>query len=312
MMMPRKVHVIINPASGRNEPILNTLNDVFKEHGIEWNASVTFNAGDGAKHAKDAIAEGVDLVMAYGGDGTQLDVVQGMLHQDVPLAILPGGTANALADELGMPPNFEPALRLILEGETVVRNIDVGMAGEHAFLLRFGSGMIATFSEVVDRSLKDRFGVMAYILGGVRAIANLQEIHHAKYTFTIDGEKVETEGAACLISNGNAIGAMGIRLSQHISIEDGKLDVFVLNNDLRTAIGVAGSVVQAEMGDLNLQHWQGKEIIMESDPEQPLYADGENEAFATTPITVRCLAGALKVLTPTPIDSPYIQDENKE
>lgn len=307
--MPRKVHVIINPASGKNEPILNTLNDVFAEHDIEWNASVTFAAGDGAKHAQDAIAQGVDLVMAYGGDGTQLDVVHGMMNQDVPLGVLPGGTANALADELGIPATFEPALRALLADDAVIRKMDVGMAGEQAFLLRFGSGMIATFSEVVDRDMKDRYGIMAYILGGVRA---MNEVKYGKYTLTIDGEKIETEGAACLISNGNAIGAMGIRLSKHIFIDDGKLDVFVLNNDLRTAVGIAGSLAQVEMGDLNLQHWQGQEIILEAEPEQPLYADGENEAFATTPITVRCLPGALKVLTPKPADSQVVQEDNEE
>lgn len=296
--MPKNVHVIINPAAGTNEPILNTLNDVFKEHDIQWDASITFGKGDGAMHARKAIEAGADLIMAYGGDGTQLDVVQGMLNQEVPLGILPGGTANALADEIGIPATFEPALRALLEKEATVRKIDVGMAGEHAFLLRFGGGMVATFSEVVDREMKDRFGVLAYIVGGVRAISQVAPINHAQYTLTIDGKRIETEGAACLVSNGNAIGAMGIRLSQHIRIDDGKLDVFVLNNDLRTALGVAGSVAQIEMGDLNLQHWQGAEIIIESEPEQPLYADGENEAFDTTPLTVRCLAGALPVICP--------------
>ncbi|MCA9913465.1 MAG: hypothetical protein KC496_08945, partial [Anaerolineae bacterium] len=247
-------------------------------------------------------------VMAYGGDGTQLDVVHGMINQKVPLAVLPGGTANALADELGIPPTFEPALRTLLAEDSVVRSMDVGMAGEQAFLLRFGSGMVATFSEVVDRDMKDRFGVMAYILGGIRA---MNEVTYARYALTIDGEKIETEGAACLISNGNAIGAMGIRLSKHIFIDDGKLDVFVLNNDLRTAVGIAGSLVQAEMGDLNLQHWQGQEIILEAEPEQSLYADGENEAFGHTPITVRCLPGALKILTPKPTDSQYMHDDNE-
>jgi len=299
--MSKKVHVIINPAAGRNEPILNTINDIFKEHDFTWDASITFGVGDGAAQAKKAIENGADLVMAYGGDGTQLDVVNGMIHQDVPLGILPGGTANALADDLGIPATLEPALRALLADDAATRKIDVGMAGEQPFLLRFGSGMIATFSEVVTREMKDRFGIMAYIVGGVQAISQVEAVRHPHYTLTIDGEKVETDGAACLISNGNAIGALGIRLSQHIQIDDGKLDVFVLNNDLRTMVGVASSVAKMDLGDLNLQHWQGSEILIEAEPQQPLYADGENEAFGTTPMTARCLAGALTVLCPADV-----------
>jgi len=299
--MARKVHVIINPASGRNEPVLNTLNDVFHEYDITWNASITFAAGDGAAQARDAIGAGVDLIMAYGGDGTQLDVVQGMLHQDVPLAILPGGTANALADELGIPATLQPALHALLADDATVRAIDVGMADDQAFLLRFGSGMVATFSEVVTREMKDRFGVMAYIVGGVQAISQFEQVHHAQYTLTIDGETVQTQGAACLISNGNAIGAMGIRLSPNIHIDDGKLDVFVLNNDLRTAVGIASSVARMELGDLTLQHWQGSEVTIEAEPQQPLYADGENSPFGHTPLTAHCLKGALRVVCPAEV-----------
>ncbi len=65
-----RVHVVVNPASGKDEPVLNTLNDVFREHGVTWDVSVTHRYGDAADQARAAIADGVDLVAAYGGDGT--------------------------------------------------------------------------------------------------------------------------------------------------------------------------------------------------------------------------------------------------
>jgi len=68
-----RVHVIINPAAGHDEPILNTLNDVFHPADVEWDVSITHKFGDATRLTKEAVARGVDLVAGYGGDGTQMD-----------------------------------------------------------------------------------------------------------------------------------------------------------------------------------------------------------------------------------------------
>ena len=291
----QKIQVIINPASGWNEPILNTLNDVFKNTDVHWDVSITHTAGDGARLAHHAVESGCDLVMAYGGDGTQLDVAEGLLNSDIPMAILPGGTANALADDLNIPPNLALAARLAIDESVKVRAIDVGKTEDHHFLLRVGTGMIATFSEEVTREMKDRFGIAAYIIGGINALNNPQ---YVTYKLTIDGEVIETQGAACLITNGNAIGALGIRLSKHVRYDDGLLDVFILNNDLQTILAMAGSIAQLDNLPVQLQHWQGREIKLETEPSQGVYGDGEEVPFANTPCTTRILPSALKVLVP--------------
>ena len=98
----QRVQVIINPASGGDEPILNTMNDIFNEFDMDWDVSITRKAGDGARFAKLAVEQGVDAVLAYGGDGTQLDVAGGMLNTGIPMGVLPGGAANALADDMNL------------------------------------------------------------------------------------------------------------------------------------------------------------------------------------------------------------------
>ena len=104
MTLPyQRVHVVINPASGQNQPILNVLNDVFHSAGVKWDVSLTHQAGDAARQAREAAASGVDLVAAYGGDGTQMEVANGLMGTGVPQAILAGGTGNAIAHELGLP-----------------------------------------------------------------------------------------------------------------------------------------------------------------------------------------------------------------
>ncbi len=65
-----KIHVVINPAAGQDEPMLNMLNDVFQPAGVKWDVSLTHQAGDATRLAAEAAASGVDLVAAYGGDGT--------------------------------------------------------------------------------------------------------------------------------------------------------------------------------------------------------------------------------------------------
>jgi YegS/Rv2252/BmrU family lipid kinase len=295
--MPRyqRIHVIINPASGGNEPVLNTLNDVWQPHDIDWSVSVTHGPDDARDQARAARERGVDLVAAYGGDGTLLSAAVGLLDSDVPLGVLPGGTANALADEMNVPPSLPDAAKLLCADDNRTRAMDVGRAGERYFLLRVGTGMIATFSESATRDLKDRFGIAAYIISGVQA---LSQPHNVTYTLTIDGRSFDIEGIACLITNANAIGALNIRLSQHIDSGDGLLDVFVLQADLQTVAGMAGSILQINNLPFELQHWQCRQVTISAEPSQGIYGDGEEVPFTHTPTTVHLLPGALDVVVP--------------
>ena len=103
----KKIHLIVNPTSGQPKPILHIVNDVLHKHDLDWNVSVTHKDGHGARLAQEAVQAGADLVAAYGGDGTVKDVINGLMAGDVPLAILPGGTGNALAHELNIPRDLE-------------------------------------------------------------------------------------------------------------------------------------------------------------------------------------------------------------
>jgi diacylglycerol kinase (ATP) len=82
----KRIQVIINPAAGGDKPILNVLNDVLQPAGVDWDISLTHKGGDGTRLAREAAAAGVDLVAAYGGDGTQMEVANGLLGSGVPQA----------------------------------------------------------------------------------------------------------------------------------------------------------------------------------------------------------------------------------
>ncbi len=161
MSLPYKnVHVVINPASGQNQPILNVLNDIFHKAGVEWDVSITHKGGDATRQAKAAVEAGADLVAAYGGDGTQMEVANGLLGTGVPQAILPGGTGNAMAHELHVPLDLQQAAQLIVSSQKR-RAVDLARSGERVYMLRAYTGVPAEAG--ASREEKDRLGQLAYI-----------------------------------------------------------------------------------------------------------------------------------------------------
>lgn len=292
----KNVEVIINPAAGNNEPMLNLINDAFKDQDFDWDVSITKRAGDGARHAKNAIRRGCDLVVVYGGDGTLLDAIDGMVGSKVPVAFLPGGTANALCDEMGIPQSTAEALKVITDANSEIRPVDVGKVGKRHFMLRIGSGLIGAYSTSVDRDLKDRYGLFAYFIGTVRAVTQPKVTH---YKLDIDGEKVELDALAILITNGNSTGGgSGVNLSPFVKIDDGKLDVFALKGELTSLMGMVGNVVHIEGLAKSADHWQGKTVKVSASPKIGFYADGEEEPIGKTPMTATLLPEAIQVLVP--------------
>lgn len=301
----QRIQFIINPAAGNDEPILSMINDALKGLDINWQVTVTHKAGDGARYAQEAIANGVDLVVAYGGDGTQLDVAEGMLHAEIPMAMLAGGTANAMIEELGIPALIPDALRLIM-GEHDVRAVDVGEVRGKPFLLRAGTGFVEKFSVGVNREMKDRYGLIAYFIGSAKALLNVKP---SKYKLTIDGTEYEAEGVMCLITNASATGGRSnVRIAKDILVDDGLLDVIIPKGNFASYVDMVVTAAQVNRESFqseSVYHFTGADIYIQSDEPLGLYADGEEEPMATTPCRVKVLPGALRVIVPKlPLPEP--------
>jgi len=290
----RKIQVIINPASGKNEPILNTLNDVFHPAGVAWDVSITYGAGDATLHAREAAAAGVDVVAAYGGDGTVLEVASGLVGSHVPLAILPGGTANMLAAELGIPDALRAAAELILSPDKTLRAVDMGQVGDD-FFFHLGMGVEGTRIERADREAKDSSGMLAYLTSLLQSVREREPVC---YTLTLDGQREQVEGINCMITTFGSLGVGGLKLSKQIDPSDGLLDVIVIRQvDLRQLAEAAASVV-AE-GDLSgpLLHWQVREVRIEADPP-PETVTRDGEVYEVAEIAAHVVPGAIHVLVP--------------
>jgi diacylglycerol kinase (ATP) len=292
--LPTRVLAVVNPAAGQDQPVLKTLNAVFQEYDLDWDISITKSPGDGQRLARQAVQDGVELVMVYGGDGSVMECASGLIGSQVPLLILPGGTANVMAHELGLPFDLEEGITLAVNPESAIRPVDMGQMGNYHFMLRAGMGFEAAMVEGADRELKDRLGLLAY---GISALQALADPPIARYRLELDGEVEETEGLACIVANSGHLGARDLVLSPKIDISDGLLDVLVITRaDLPSLVSLLASVVARAPEPPVVEHWQVRQVRIEADPAQPVQVDGE--MLAETPVSIQVVPQSVRILVP--------------
>jgi YegS/Rv2252/BmrU family lipid kinase len=283
------VHVIINPASGPNRPILNTLNDVFRKYGVDWDVSITKRYGDAARQAKDAIASGVDLVVGYGGDGTQHEIANAVIGTGRPMGILPGGTGNGFAREIGIPKELREAVELLCTSRNV-RTVDAARVGEEYFIQRLYAGVPPEAQ--TSRDLKERYGLLAYAVTLPRQVLRASE---SEYRLTIDGRTVKLSGIKCYIVNSGRTGT-GLSVDVDFSASDGILDLFVVSRKALSIMSAEARFLHLPTLDAGLYYWRGREITIDAQPEQAIWMDGEYHG--NSPVTAQIVPGALAVVAP--------------
>jgi YegS/Rv2252/BmrU family lipid kinase len=307
--MKRRVAIVANPAAGQGNFDAKEVNARFNAADVEWEVYFTKKFGDGEALTLRALDEGADIIAAYGGDGTVAEVGGALVGKGVPLAILPGGTANVMAVELGIPTLFGEAVNVLCYEELTLRPVDVGKVGDRYFILRVSIGLEARMVEGADRTLKDRIGSLAYALSALKAMATPQLLH---FDFQLDGTHLSEEGIACVIANSANLGRAGWQLAPDVAVDDGLLDVFVLNNTALATVmsllsGILGQepngVVAEEVDSASpqvrpLRHWRAREIVVESNPLSIVQCDGE--MIGETPMNIRVLPSVLQIVVPPP------------
>ncbi len=289
----KQIHVVINPAAGHDEPILNVLNDVFHPAGVKWEVSITHASGDATRLTRAAVAAGVDLVAGYGGDGTQMEVANGLLGSGIPQAILPGGTGNAMAHDLQVPINLKQAAELIVSS-TKRRAVDLARIGDRVFMLRAYTGLSA--EDAASREKKDRLGQLAYIQSTLKFLTHISPTH---YRASVDGEVIEGNPLICFILNAGSIGGvLGIDLPKigEVSVSDGCLDLYAVTKGVQPLRAVSHHLFHIGDSQAGIYHWRGKEITLEADPPQDVWIDGETGG--QTPFTTTAIPQALEIVVP--------------
>jgi len=298
------IHLIINPISGQGVVPVGEIRSKFQVLGDRLTVHETLPDLSAKTLAEGAVSQGADLVVAFGGDGTMLEVAEGLINTGVPLAVIPGGTANVFANELEIPNDKMEAIDSLLKQETNIRKIDVGCVGEKHFLLRLGIGLEAAMTVMTDRQEKDKYGFWAYLWTALSVGSRMKQAH---YRMVIDGKRVKVKGVTCVICNSGNLGLPAFKLMPEIDVSDGKLDVIVVREASLWSVGsllyhaLKGAFSKVKPhGDrpcYSIFSRQAKEVIVLSASNQVAARDGE-EVGSDFPIKITLEHNALTVLVP--------------
>src|SRR3954447_22988855 len=214
----------MNPVAGRRSPahVEEAVRDSFERRGIAATIETAFprTSGDTTATARDAAAA-YDIIAAVGGDGTVRDVAAGLSGTKTPLAIIPNGTANVLASDLGIPMRPADAADLLRAG-AYTAPLDLGEVNGDPFVLNVGAGYAARLILGTPHSWKKRVGFFAYLPAAVRAtFAN----DRSRTTIVVDGMRFEGRTQMIFVANSGGIGGRAIQIAESVRYDDGLFTV---------------------------------------------------------------------------------------
>jgi diacylglycerol kinase (ATP) len=295
--------LIHNPTAGPREveDELDLVVEYLGNCGWHIRRTLTRRAGDTTELARQAVLDGVDVVLAAGGDGTLCEAVNGLVGSRTALGVLPVGTGNVWAKQLGLPaftltqPNrLLMAAHLLCDG--CIKAVDVGRANDRYFLLFAGLGLdaqVARGMEPRERATK-RLGLLPYLIASVVAAF---EFYGVRTTVVVDGKVIKGRSLFILISNAQLYGGV-LRIAPEARLDDGLLDVVIFNGvgpsyTLGHFLRVLGG---RHLHDPSVKFRRARRVIVDCAKPWPVQIDGD--PFGTTPMTFQVIPRALRVIVP--------------
>lgn len=291
------VFVVINPVAGNASAadIRRVLTRQFdNQHWIyEWYETT------GDEHipgiVRNAVRRGFTMVVAAGGDGTISSVSNGLIYNQVPLGILPVGTANVLAQELDIPQNLTQAAAL-LTGEHTIRVIDAMRVANRFFVQQIGVGIDALAIRDTSRKHKRIFGTLAYLWSGARNIAGFQPQH---FTIVADGHYIRKWASQVIIANGSLMGTKFLRWGTDIHLDDKHVMVCIVS--ARTGLDyleLAWHFVRHQHGRSRGVHYVNAQHFVSVDADHGLPVQADGEIIRQTPVRVQIIPHAVEIIVP--------------
>lgn len=287
----KKVKLLYNPKSG-DKKISLKLDLIFEKYQREGYSVEPFRLGD-SLDLNNAFSkyDSYDHVLIAGGDGT-IDIVVNYMQKNninLPVGILPTGTANDFAKVIGMPLNLSDAIDKILSSE--VTNIDLGKINDQYFINIAGAGMFTEVSQKTNVYLKSSLGRLAYILKGVEDAVNPKA-----YNVKIKSEEFSYSGDIYIVIVLNGRTAGNINLLSDSYVDDGLLDVIVFKAmPVKRTIPILFDILTGS--DINnhpeVACFKTKEIYIEGDIS--ITTDIDGETGPELPLCIKCEPGALRI-----------------
>ena len=281
-----RVCIILNPAARGVKARLQRVHRVARDVVIKS----TRGPGDAEAQAERAVEQGYETIVAAGGDGTINEVVNGIGSAPVALGILPMGTVNVFAMELGIPFNLEAAWRVIRARK--VRPIDLASANGHLFVQMAGVGLDAQIVQRNKRDIKAMLGPLSYLLTATQVAAEKPPRLHV----ICEGRPV-VEGSFVLVGNGRFYGGP-FALFNEADPQDGLLDICVFRhmNYLALMRYFRGALFGSLSRFSDVTYFKARKLTVQADRTVPVEADGEWVGHAPVEFSLR--RKKLKVLVP--------------
>jgi diacylglycerol kinase (ATP) len=335
MSTPLRVQVIFNPAAGQASPTRVALDQaiaLWREAGWQVELGPTGWAGHATQLAQQAAAAGYDVVVAVGGDGTVNEVVNGLVGSQTALAVLPAGTVNIWAREMGLPIDLLQAARYTLEAQR--RRIDVGLAqrlsakqakkfaaqrpeisppgdrpstdpASRYFLLMAGIGFDAAVTAGVKAQEKKWLGAIAYVKQALQLAWNYRGRRIGLY---VDGKRITGPVLMVVVGNSQLYGGV-VKFTAHATVDDGQLDVCVIKGRRMWSAPLRLiTIFSRSYGrDPRVQYLQAQQVEVRGRRQLPVQLDGDY--IGTTPMQFSIVPQSLWVLVPPQADPEIWQEK---
>lgn len=268
---------------GRLRSHIDAIVEIFNNEGIELCTKlIEFDKNPFDGH------EDVDMVVVCGGDGTINFVVNMMRSKGInpQMGIIPAGTANDFASAIGMKRGILRSARQIACGTE--HKVDCGVVNGRYFVNVFSFGVLTTTSHFTSDKEKKLIGKLAYVRVGIKDIIGM---HNIPLHIEADGSTLDIDAVMCLVFNGNSAGQF--KLAPYAKIDDGMLDVFVLEH--HSSIATCANMLGHLMGTKPeaIHHIRCRDLVISSSIDEPSDVDGEPGPHF--PMHVRCEAEALRI-----------------
>ncbi|MDP9292652.1 MAG: diacylglycerol kinase family lipid kinase [Verrucomicrobiota bacterium] len=280
--------IIINPAA-RSEKARALFEKISQLSGADL-VRTTAQPGDAKAMAARAVADGYHTIVAAGGDGTINEVVNGIGQADVALGVLPIGTMNVYAAELGLPAkSLRKCWEIVTDGH--IRLVDLPLANKQYFVQLGGIGFDAQVVQETSVDFKRTLGPLSYVISATQIAARKPP------RLVVEANGKHHSGSFVLIGNGRFYGGPFLFFKDAL-IDDGRLDVLVFKNigyiDLVRYLH--GVMFGTHMNLPDVKYFQARKIMVRSDQEVPVEVDGE--VIGNLPVTFRIAPRKLSVLAP--------------
>ena len=296
--MKPKACLIFNPVAGQGnaEQDLAQIESLLNP-AIELDVVITTAESEPGQLATDAIARGATSIIASGGDGTLSAVAAALMGTSIPLGVISRGTANAFANALNLPTTIPEACESIVAGNTQV--VDMATCNGLPMVLLAGIGFEAETVDLADRDAKNRLGMLAYILAGLKQIGSLKQF---EVEIELEDKIIAVSAAAITIANAAPATSILAQGSAGVVFDDGMLDLTIVAPATPLiAIATAFDLLSSTLRGMASQREEvgflrSNKFKITTTPPQKVVLDGE--IIGMTPIEIECIPGGLTVFAP--------------